>query len=135
MKVEIRDCALGLGVFATQDIQRGTDVDMGYGLWVENVCVPEHSLLEPYVFASDIYGLSIVATGNVSFYNHSDNPNACYETEDQYDICDRPKVFIKALRDIKKDEEIFIDYGYEPIDNGVAVHEEDTNESSDTTST
>ena len=53
--------------------------------------------------------LSCVALGWGSLYNHSDQPNAAY-----HEVRHRNQMEFVALRDIKKGEQIFIDYDWDP---------------------
>lgn len=97
----------GVGVFAIRDIKKGTKLNLhgGTGEWIRtdlSKVVPEVRKLilqrwpiekdgHPYLSPNDDALL-------ISFVNHSDMPN--------YD-----KYKDEALRDIKKGEEIFEDYG------------------------
>ena len=97
-----------LGVFAGEDIVKGQCVERVPTLKIEscpNDCLPNP--LSDYVFASDDDKFSIVAFGYGSLYNHSKDHNVEYyqDTND-----DRYFKFV-AAKDIKKDDEIFINYG------------------------
>ena len=45
------------------------------------------------------------------FVNHSCRPN-CYVTETENRL--RPMLFIEAIRDIEPNEELLVDYGFDP---------------------
>lgn len=115
MKIRIEKSKYGLGVFATDNIQKYDVIEIAYALYVENMACPKNSLLNPYVFDSGAYGLSLIGLGNASFYNHADNPNAEFVVNIGNTLKDRPTIHITAIKDINKDEEIFINYEYEPI--------------------
>ncbi len=100
----------GRGVFAKVPIKEGETIEVApvivipyeqaYKLWNE---------LYRYVFSWGYRDNRTVALamGYGSFYNQSENPNATY----QKSVLNRTFSFI-ALRDINKDEEITISYGY-----------------------
>jgi len=48
----------------------------------------------------------VIPFGFSCIYNHSDNPNASWETDEENQI-----FIFNAIKDIKKDEEIFTYYG------------------------
>lgn len=54
-------------------------------------------------------GACLRGVGNLP--NHSDNPNASLEIDDA-----TSRIFIKAIREIRHGEEIFVDYGYNNFD-------------------
>ena len=100
----------GRGVFAVNDISKGTEIER-----VPVLVIPEadiyseegDGLLSEYVFA---WGQKTVALalGYGSLYNHSYKPNARYEDDGQ-----QTKVYI-SIRKIKKGEEITINYNGTP---------------------
>lgn len=94
----------GRGVFAKVALKKGDIVETAPFLYV-----PEEEVghtLNDYVFGYD-ENWNILVFGHGSMYNHSDTPNLTYEhserLEDSFDYI--------ALRDIKANEEMFIDYG------------------------
>ncbi len=105
----------GIGVFAIRDIPKGckTIFSKNTGGWIElgfeeAAQLPEHSrnFIETYYlydeqkyFIPD-YGCKIMDMA--SYLNHSANPNLISVNEGEY---------FEALRDIRKGEELFIDYG------------------------
>lgn len=96
----------GRGVFAKTLIPKGTVFEKVPLLIVDLETIDE-SMLMDYVYD---WGRDTVAValGYGSLYNHSYKPNARYE-----DQTNRTKHFI-ALRDIKPDEEVTINYNGNP---------------------
>ena len=98
----------GRGVFARKAIEEGTIIEK-----VPMLVVPDDELvgtkLADYAF---FWGKKTVALamGYGSIYNHSFEPNAEYQ-----DTGRQTKTFI-ALRDIKKGEEITVNYNGDPDD-------------------
>jgi len=109
--IEVRNAGKkGRGVFARTDIAEDTVIERipVIMLRVGEVYGDLHtSDLSDYIFSwgDDWVGLSL---GYGSMYNHSYDPNAVYECLD-----DRSQVFT-ALLDIKKGDEITINYNGEP---------------------
>ncbi len=102
---------MGLGVFAGKRIRKGTIIERCPVLPLtrsEERKVQSISLRD-YIFA---WGkrpcLSCIVLGWGSLYNHSDVPNATY-----YQMMKRHQIKFVALRDIKKGEQIFIDYEWD----------------------
>jgi len=99
----------GLGVFAKEDIKKGDIYEI-----VPTIEIPEEedgvvrfTTLSYYCFDNEAEGGSVIGLGNSSLYNNdSDDPSA------EYTIGNRMIAF-KALKDIKKGDEIMIDYGWE----------------------
>lgn len=62
-----------------------------------------------------VYGFSkrkaAIALGNGSLYNHSSQPNAAF-----YFNYSKKILYIEAIKDISKEEEITINYGYSKSD-------------------
>lgn len=117
---------MGLGVFAGKRIRKGTIIERCPVLPLtrsEERKVQSISLRD-YIFA---WGkrpcLSCIVLGWGSLYNHSDAPNATY-----YQMMKSNQIKFVALRDIKKGEQILIDYewdaeeyplcGIQPTNNG-----------------
>jgi len=102
----ISDGEFNRGVFATQDIKKGT-------LFHEAPVVPypneqhqyiEKTVLDDYVYE---YGInhSAIVLGYGMLFNHSYEPNATYDISFEKHTFD-----YYAYRDIKAGEEIFINY-------------------------
>jgi len=104
----------GRGVFAIRKIKKNETIEI-----CPTIEVPKHdvsnireSILITYFF---YFGKNkerpIIALGFGSIYNHSDKPNAKYKLRPTEKTLD----FI-ALKDIKKDEEITVNYNPNPKD-------------------
>ena len=106
LPVEMRNSPVhGRGMFAWDNIPAGTII--------------ERALLIPFDRKSDLTDTSFikrydirykdkyaVMLGYASIYNHSDNNNAIWSFEEDKDI-----IYIKAIRDISPEEEVFVNYG------------------------
>lgn len=107
----------GIGVFALRDIPKACRAMFSrsteHEQWItvskkEVAALPEHSraLIENYCLYDEVnyfvpdYGFKKMDL--VNFLNHSDNPNIISINEGE---------FFEAIRNIKKGEELFIDYG------------------------
>lgn len=115
-KIELGESVLhGLGVFATEDIKEGEIVEKC------PLVVLQHRMnyqIDPVVW-SHMYtntcpcdeckkhgGQFLMVLGYAQLYNHQDNNNAAMQLHVQDEYAE-----IKALRDIKKGSEIYINYG------------------------
>lgn len=103
----------GRAVYARKNIDKHSMIE-----WAPCLIIPEDEIgwdwtkiLPWYVFEwnkVDGVKMNALGLGYVSLYNHSYNPNAIYEME-------KPDcITIWAHKDIKKDEEITINYNSEP---------------------
>lgn len=95
----------GYGVFATEDIKKGTLLEVCH-----HIPIPKEeigTLLRDYRFwtTKEKTHFSIVF-GYASLYNSSPTPNALWVAPDNLTT---PFIFM-TIKDVKKDEEIFIDY-------------------------
>ncbi len=105
-KISIKDTKdMGRGVFATEDIETGETIEVApiIVLKHEDFIDTKWNLLFEYYFWLDHE--VVLALGYGSIYNHSMNPNAEYKI----DIKNKSITF-KAIKDIKKGEEIFFNY-------------------------
>ncbi len=93
----------GYGVFAEQDIEQGDIIEECYPL----VTRGKDSTLQDYYFRGG-ENKFVILTGFGVIYNHSERPNATY----LFDSLQNVFVF-KALRKIRKGEEIVVSYGKE----------------------
>jgi SET domain-containing protein len=105
----------GRGVFATKNINKGTVIEISPVIVLsekERKRI-EKTLLFHYIFewGSD-KKKAAVALGYVSLYNHSYNANCEYEME-----FGKRLMTIKTVKDIKKGEELFVNYNAKPDDN------------------
>jgi len=91
------------GVFATQDYKIGDILEI-CPIIVQNDKHVLEGQVGKYLFQYD-ENHNAVAFGYCSMYNHQDDNNA------EWTILDKERMEIKAKKDIKKGEEIFISYG------------------------
>lgn len=102
----VKNTSRGLGVFSIKDIAANSVIEHSpfsscwSSKWEDT---PEN--LRKIVFSfpqnTDNYVLGL---GYTAIYNHSDNNNAIWLTSEN-------GIYIKAIKDINSDEEIFIHYG------------------------
>ena len=91
----------GRGIFANKDFAVDEIIEMSP--YIEDSNDNFRGIMKDYIFGKDDK-TSIVVFGYASLYNHADKPNSRWKiTEDHF--------VIKAIKPIKKDEEIFISYG------------------------
>ncbi|MEB1806690.1 MAG: SET domain-containing protein [Bacillaceae bacterium] len=115
--IEVRNSSISegefnRGVFATQDIKKGE-------LFHEAPVVPvpneQHEFLEQTILGDYVYEYGInhtaIVLGYGMLFNHSYEPNATYEIN-----FDNHTFDYYAYKDIKKGEEVFINYNGE-VDN------------------
>ena len=98
----------GRGVFAAHDISQGDIVERCPVLELDQDDIGGELL--NYVFYGDDETKRLVTMGNGMLFNHSPFPNVAYYLED---TPLGPELVIYALRDIRKDEELFYNYGNE----------------------
>jgi SET domain-containing protein len=104
----------GLGVFASENIKKGEIIEV-----VPVILLPEEQIsdlaktnLLDYFFAwGEKLEVAAFALGYGSLYNHSYEPNAKF-----VENFDTNTIIYSALRDIKKGEEILINYNGKPDD-------------------
>lgn len=109
-KVEIRDKSLnGKGIFAKEDIKKGEIVFIKGGHILTRDEIFSSGIINSYFPISDEYFLGATnkeEEDSIKLYqNHSCNPNVGLHGE----------ITFIAMRDIKKDEELTVDYAF--IDN------------------
>jgi uncharacterized protein len=98
----------GRGVFSLEDLAVGTVIEIAPVIVMspEERVILDQTLLHDYIF---LWGKDetqcCVALGYVSIYNHDYKSNAEYEMDFETNT-----IRIKTVRDIKKGEEIFINY-------------------------
>ena len=93
------------GVFANKNFYKNDIIEICPCIKINNLIYPEVPL-ENYTFKLN-KKYSIVAFGYCSMYNHSNTPNALWH------IMNENQISIQIIKDIKKDEEIFVSYGDE----------------------
>lgn len=102
----------GLGVIAEENIKKGSIIEVVPLLLMP---IKEFELIKKtklfYYFFEYTNSHFAIALGYGSLYNHSYDPNARY----LYSFKNKT-LTIKAIKDIKKDEEIFFNYNYYPDD-------------------
>lgn len=100
------------GLIAARNIRKGEVIERCPVVFIEN---RQEKLVEQTVFSSFWYDWnkhkSCVPLGYGALYNHSYEPNTKYH----FDYRNRRLVF-SALRDIRRGEELFINYNGEPDD-------------------
>lgn len=109
---------MGRGVFAGQRIRCGQIIEVCPMLLFpfndfDALGTATGSGLYGTTFENYIFGMgnhAALALGYGSLYNHSRNPNA-FHSKDKA----KSEITIHANRQIKKDEQIFIDYGWETL--------------------
>lgn len=113
--IEVKDAGKkGRGIFATQAIPRGTVIEKS-----PYISIPSEDFEDLMTTVIRHYWFYVrggkrtnpscaIGLGHTSLYNHSKNPNA------EWHILPRSKTIkITTLRDIRKGQEITINYGYD----------------------
>jgi SET domain-containing protein len=104
----------GRGIFTTKNIRKGTLLEISPVIVLnekERKTI-EKTLLYHYVFEwGNDKKKAAVALGYVSLYNHSYDANCEYEME-----FGKKLMTIRTVKDIKKGEELFINYNAKPDD-------------------
>lgn len=104
----------GRGVFTTKNLKKGTVLEVSpvVVLTEADRKAVEKTLLYHYVFEwGKDKKKAALALGYVSLYNHSYDANCEYEMD-----YSKKLMTIKTVRDIKKGEELFINYNAVPDD-------------------
>lgn len=104
----------GLGVFARHDIQEGDVIEEA-----PLIIIPEDQLsdltktrlLEYYFAWGNNFSEAAISLGYASLYNHSYEPNAKYIKDVENSL-----LRFVAIKDIKQDEEILVNYNGHPDD-------------------
>jgi SET domain-containing protein len=99
---------MGKGVFTSEPIRAGTIVEESPVIVMSHKerQLLDQTLLHDYIFEWGDRPLKCcMALGYVAVYNHSFNSNCEYEME-----FDKERIRVTAMRDIKKGEELFINY-------------------------
>ena len=108
-KIEVRKSPIqGWGVFAKENINKGEILEECPFLTIPVSVGEASSIFIDYRFNYPRinHRHQVIVFGFASLYNHSDSPNAAWETNEEN------KLFLFfAVRDIEKDEEILVYYG------------------------
>ena len=111
----------GRGVYAERSITEGEVVEIAEVLLLNesDSWRVQYTELKDYTFVVEegdhyseevgigLYDKHCLVLGNGELYNHSDTPNVKYEL---INLNGRKQMYFTALRDIKPDEQLFIDY-------------------------
>jgi SET domain-containing protein len=106
------NCKFGRGMFTTEDISENKCI-----LKNNFMIIPEkenNGKIARYVFYHSKTKVKLVL-GDISLINHDENPNAKVQFTNS-------KANLVAVRDIRKGDQIFIDYGYSFDSNGNAYY-------------
>lgn len=93
----------GRGVFTEQDIPKDSLVEISPVIEI----IDTDEITTKYIYLSSENTKKYLALGYAGLYNHSDNPNVLSKVNPS-----NKTIEVKCLRDIKKGEELFINYGY-----------------------
>jgi uncharacterized protein len=100
--------SMGRGVFTTEDIPASTIIEISPVIVLHqgDKLLLDKTLLHDYIFHwGERETECCVALGYLSLYNHSYQSNAEYEMNFK-----EHTILVKTVRDIKRQEEIFINY-------------------------
>ena len=98
----------GRGVFTNENIRSKSIIEISpvIVLPAKDRKTVDQTLLHDYIFEwGDTRRQACIALGYVSLYNHSFTSNCEYEMDYEYQL-----ITIRAVRSIKKGEELFINY-------------------------
>lgn len=102
----------GKGVFAGQNLKKGELVHVAPAIKLSkgDMYFVENTVLNDYVYAaaSEFDSHCWLAWGHGSLFNHADKENIHYEV-----VEDKSEIHYFAKKNVKKDEELFINYGWD----------------------
>ncbi len=104
----------GRGVFANKNIKAETVIEVSpvLAMSIKDRQLIEKTILMNYIFEwGNNHRKAALGMGYVSMYNHDYDANCEYEMDFEENT-----ITIKTVRDIKKDEELFINYNASPND-------------------
>lgn len=110
VKTKVGKGKYGRGVFATRDFKKGDIIELAPVVVLPSRQVTARDRLNNYVFAWDRACVAI-ALGNGSLFNHSTDPDAHFRVDKK-----RKLIVFVADRTIRRGQEIFVSYGYDPAD-------------------
>jgi hypothetical protein len=115
-KLEVKASQYGRGVFAVNDIPEGTVIRVSPTLRLKESEIPKNSTLWAYVFASKDSTDVLTSLDITSLINHNEeDTNVAYKArEDDY-------IEFTACKDIKAGDELYINYGYDPIEHNLGL--------------
>ena len=105
---------LGRGVFAAKDIRQGEVIEVCNVIVIpeDEVQYADKTIIGAYYYTwGEDYRKAALALGNGSLYNHSYEPNAKYVKHFENDTLE-----FTCIKDVKKDEEIRVNYNGVPDD-------------------
>lgn len=109
-KIEVKNSHIsGRGVFAKEDIEINEIIEECHHITLDNSFNYIDNKLKEYVFSwpKNVYnGKSTIVLGWGSIYNHSNDNNADWVTDENKNV-----FRFYAIKKIKKGEEIFTNYG------------------------
>ncbi len=95
----------GRGVFATENLKKGEVIEVAPIIILQHeelIDTKWNTLFDYYFWLDDFV---VLALGFGSMYNHSEEPSAKYKINQK-----QKTITFTAIKDIKKDEEIFFNY-------------------------
>lgn len=98
----------GRGVYCREKLTKGSLIELCQVILLssEDTQKIHKTRIHDYYFVWDISaGTSAIALGNGSLYNHSDNPNAEFELDIEFQL-----IKFTAIKDIEPGEEILVSY-------------------------
>lgn len=98
----------GRGVFAGGAIKKGEKIEVCPFIEIpenETEAIEQSTLINYVYFFGEKKEQMLLALGLGSIYNHSNTPNALYEIKPEEKVIE-----FRALKDIKKGEEIVVNY-------------------------
>jgi len=100
----------GRGLYAVRDFKKGEIVEVAPVVVIDKMDADtiETTMLNLYVFEWN-KSSSALALGHGSLFNHSNKSNVCYMNSFR-----AKEIVFMTTRKIKKGEQLFIDYGYDP---------------------
>jgi SET domain-containing protein len=104
----------GRGLYATQNIAKGQCIIHApcIAFSTEDTKVLMNTKLAHYLFDAEIDERTVFPLGHAMLFNHDQQRANVVWTLDGLDYAD-----FRAIRDIRKGEELLVDYGYDPINN------------------
>lgn len=105
-----KDKKYGRCVFSSKDIKKNEIVEISELILIKKdkeIKKIHETILNNYVYSYGPKWIAI-ALGIGSLFNHSKKPNIHYYKKNK-------KLYFIAKKDIKKNNQLFIDYGYDPI--------------------